>query len=59
MGASAATVCARAKPFFQMISWYEYQIIKYDIIEGSLEVKLPTVWKDEKQRWKEAERREE
>jgi hypothetical protein len=28
-------------------------------IEGSLEVKLPTVWTDEKQRWAEAERREE
>jgi hypothetical protein len=42
-----------------MISWYEYQTIKYDITEGSLEVKLPTIWTDEKQRWKEAERREE
>jgi len=29
------------------------------IIEGSLEVKLPTIWTDEKQRWKESERREE
>ena len=29
------------------------------IIEGSLEVKLPTIWTDEKQRWAEAERREE
>ena len=28
-------------------------------IEGSLEVKLPTIWTDEKQRWKESERREE
>ena len=27
--------------------------------EGSLEVKLPTIWADEKQRWAEAERREE
>jgi hypothetical protein len=27
--------------------------------EGSLEVKLPTIWTDEKQRWEEAERREE
>ena len=26
------------------------------IIEGSLEVKLPTIWTDEKQRWEEAER---
>jgi len=29
-----------------------------DIIEGSLEVKLPTVWTDEKQSREEAERRE-
>ena len=28
------------------------------IVEGSLEVKLPTVWKDEKQSREEAERRE-
>jgi hypothetical protein len=31
----------------------------YSIIEGSLEVKLPTIWTDEKQRWEESERREE
>jgi hypothetical protein len=29
------------------------------IIEGSLEVKLPTIWTDEKQRREESERREE
>ena len=29
------------------------------LIEGSLEVKLPTIWTDEKQRWEESERREE
>jgi hypothetical protein len=28
------------------------------MIEGSLEVKLPTIWTDEKQRWEESERRE-
>ena len=27
------------------------------IIEGSLEVKLPTIWTDEKQRWEESERK--
>jgi hypothetical protein len=27
------------------------------MIEGSLEVKLPTIWTDEKQSWAEAERR--
>jgi len=30
-----------------------------NVSEGSLEVKLPTIWTDEKQRWEEAERREE
>jgi hypothetical protein len=29
------------------------------IFEGSLDVKLPTIWTDEKQRWEESERREE
>ena len=29
-----------------------------DLIEGSLEVKLPTIWRDEKQSREEAERRE-
>ena len=29
------------------------------IIEGSLEVKLPTIWTDEKQRWEEAAKRKE
>ena len=28
------------------------------LIEGSLEVKLPTIWRDEKQSREEAERRE-
>ena len=30
-----------------------------NMTEGSLEVKLPTIWMDEKQRWEESERREE
>ena len=30
----------------------------YDLVEGSLEVKLPTMWTDEKQSRAEAERRE-
>ena len=32
---------------------------QYYFVEGSLEVKLPTIWTDEKQRWKESERRKE
>jgi len=31
---------------------------KFKIVEGSLEVKLPTIWTDEKQSRAEAERRE-
>jgi len=29
------------------------------LIKGSLEVKLPTIWTDEKQRWEETEKRSE
>jgi len=29
------------------------------ITEGSLEVKLPTIWTDDKQRWEESEKRRE
>jgi len=29
------------------------------IVEGSLEVKLPTIWTDEKQSWEESEKRRE
>jgi hypothetical protein len=32
---------------------------KHPFIEGSLGVKLPTIWTDEKQRREESERREE
>jgi len=32
-------------------------IARYSMIEGSLEVKLPTIWTDEKQSRAEAERR--
>jgi len=34
--------------------------IKLDVVvEGSLKVKLPTIWTDEKQRWEESEKRRE
>jgi hypothetical protein len=33
-------------------------MVHNDFIEGSLEVKLPTIWTDEKQSREEAERRE-
>ena len=29
----------------------------YGLVEGSFEVKLPTIWTDEKQRWEESEKR--
>ena len=38
-----------------VLPWHPLQI---HIIEGSLEVKLPTLWTDEKQSREEAERRE-
>jgi hypothetical protein len=39
--------------------YHSYNIYIYIyIIEGSLEVKLPTIWTDEKQSREEAERRE-
>ena len=34
-------------------------MIWHEIIEGSLEVKLPTIWTDGKQRWEESETRRE
>ena len=34
-------------------------IDNYLVIEGSLEVKLPTIWTAEKQRWEESEKRRE
>jgi hypothetical protein len=40
---------------------HTYIIYIYTLIEGCLEVKLPTIWTDEKQRWsrrKEKSRRE-
>jgi len=38
---------------------HTYIVIHIYIIEGSLEVKLPTIWTDEKQRWEESEKRRE
>jgi len=35
----------------------QYVVNIYCIVEGSLEVKLPTIWRDEKQSRAEAERR--
>ena len=38
---------------------WQYIYIHIHIIEGSLEVKLPTIWTDGKQRWEESEKRRE
>ena len=45
-----------AKPS-RLATWTAWTFDTY-IIEGSLEVKLPTIWRDEKQSREEAERRE-
>jgi hypothetical protein len=38
----------------------EIKIVEGQIfIEGSLELKLPTIWTDEKQRWEESEKKKE
>ena len=34
-------------------------VLRYYMVEGSLEVKFPTIWTHEKQRWEKSERREE
>ena len=36
---------------------YKYRCVYNYVFEGSLEVKLPTIWRDEKQSRAEAERR--
>jgi len=38
---------------------YIIYIYIYIILERNLEVKLPTIWTDEKQRWEESEKRRE
>ena len=38
-------------------NWYSWMVIPQNIVEGSLEVKLPTIWRNEKQSRAEAERR--
>ena len=44
------------------IRGYNHALVSFKIlglIEGSLEVKLPTIWTDEKQRWEETDKRRE
>ena len=41
-----------------IVYMYAYMYIQVNLSEGSLEVKLPTIWTDEKQSREEAERRE-
>ena len=45
---------SKTKQFCETSSIFEF----LNLIEGSLEVKLPTIWTDEKQSREEAERRE-
>jgi hypothetical protein len=43
--------------YHYIVSCYYLLLYCYYIVEGSLEVKLPTIWTDEKPSWAEAERR--
>ena len=61
--AAAVARCWRA-PFCRhscawTVKWCPFDMAMYPPVEGSLEVKLPTIWTDEKQRWEESEKRRE
>ena len=56
-GAEVHEAVAHVAPVKEPENLYVYVIYIY-IFEGSLEVKLPTIWTDEKQSRAEAERRE-
>ena len=45
--------------FYYPNIWVNEHDIYIEIFEGSLEVKLPTIWTNEKQRWEESEKRRE
>jgi len=47
-----------AGPFGIPFLSHTHKMLQYRLIEGSLEVRLPTIWTDEKQSRAEAERRE-
>ena len=49
--------CYVSSPEGSELIWLLVSNIFFSIIEGSLEVKLPTIWRDEKQSRAEAERR--
>ena len=56
-------MCTNGSRFFLQMSEntslrFAQTMVHNDFIEGSLEVKLPTIWTDEKQSREEAERRE-
>ena len=57
-------LAAKNHPLWAYIIIYIYiylfvYLFIYLFIEGNLEVKLPTIWTDEKQRWEESEKRRE
>ena len=56
----AAVACSPASAVCPGASSFSYwpKLFQVSIIEGSLEVKLPTIWTGEKQSREEAERRE-
>ena len=53
-GVSGSVAKRAGKGWFATCAWR-----KQMVVEGSLEVKLPTIWTDEKQRWEESEKRRE
>ena len=55
--AVVAMVAVVTSPQLLDVVWCSAVVVV--VVEGSLEVKLPTIWTDEKQRWEESERREE
>ena len=58
---SLPTLQAKKVSFSQPICVVNMNIMTHMTItmEGSLEVKFPTIWTDKKKRWEESERREE
>ena len=55
---TATTTAALITQLTQLTQLGQPHYIKYTFVEGSLEVKLPTIWTDEKQRREEAEGKE-
>jgi hypothetical protein len=51
------TSAMKIKENFHGIPWSNHLGKTEPIFEGSLDVKLPTIWTDEKHRWEQSEKR--